>query len=226
MQNLTWAVLIPAYNAAASIGSVIQGCSRYLPLQNIIVVDDGSEDDTKVVAEESGAIVLRLDQNRGKGQALRTGFKHLTDFNPDWIICLDADGQHDPDLIPEFQHKAATGKYGLIIGNRMGDTSSMPRSRRFSNGISTLMLKWRTGIDLLDVQCGYRALRLADVLKMQLQSESYEIEVEMILAAWRNGIKIGWVPIPTMYQDESSYLKKLPETLRFLKMYLQSYYAK
>ncbi|MBU1653029.1 hypothetical protein KKA00_12460, partial [bacterium] len=70
-----------------------------------------------------------------------------------------------------------------------------------------------------------RAIRVSDLAKMRLQSESYEIEVELILEAWRLGIKIGWTPIPTVYQDEISYLKKLPETLRFLKLYLRTFYA-
>ncbi|MBU1651644.1 glycosyltransferase family 2 protein, partial [bacterium] len=136
MAELTWAVVIPAFNAAANIATVIQGCSRHIPLDRILVVDDGSEDKTADIAEKAGAQIVIQAVNSGKGRALRTGFVAASAWHPDWIICLDADGQHDPENIPDFQAAASTGQYGVIIGNRLADTSSMPPMRRFSNSFS------------------------------------------------------------------------------------------
>jgi dolichol-phosphate mannosyltransferase len=137
---------------------------------------------------------------------------------------MDADGQHDPEAIPDFQNAARTGSYDLIIGNRLNDLTEMPRSRRFSNVVSSKLLTLRTGMDLFDVQCGYRAIRADLLQQMKLRSRGYDIEVEMILRAWRLQGRIGWVPVPTLYRGEPSFMRKLPETLRFLKVLARSFY--
>ncbi len=169
-------------------------------------------------------MVLERDINGGKGRALRDGFDYVKRWHPDWIICLDADGQHDPAQIPAFQGKASSGRFDLIIGDRTRDLSKMPRLRRFSNRCSTFLLGLRTGWKLYDVQCGYRALNAAVLDRLHLRSERYDIEAEMILRARQLGLRIGWVPIPALYRDETSHLKKIPETLRFIKLLFSNLY--
>jgi glycosyltransferase involved in cell wall biosynthesis len=224
LQPITWAALIPAYQAAPVICSLTNEISKYLAKDHILIVDDGSTDQTAALAQSCGVQVLHRSANGGKGRALRDGFHHVLDWHPDWIICLDADGQHDPALIPKFQHLAATGEFDLIIGNRLGDLRAMPRIRRFSNRVSSILLSYRTSVELHDVQCGFRALRADMLNRLTLESDRFDIEAEMILKVWRRGGRIGWIPIPTIYRGEPSFMRKFPETLRFLKLFMRSFY--
>lgn len=120
--------LIPAYEEGPRVAAVIRGARRHLP---VVVVDDGSTDDTAMVSEAAGATVLRQRPNAGKGAALRAGFRHALDLGMDAVVTLDADGQHDPDEIPRFLDSFATDRPELVIGRR--DFSAMPPVRRISN---------------------------------------------------------------------------------------------
>ena len=224
MNSLTWAAVIPAYNAAGTIPGVVEGVKAHLSLDRILIVDDGSTDGTADAVRKSGAQLLHKEVNCGKGRALRDGFRHVLVHNPDWILCLDADGQHDPAAIPAFQQAAGYGQFDMIVGNRRRDQEGMPLNRRFSNFMSSGLLSLRTGMKLPDVQCGYRAIK-ADVLRqMNLQAQKYEIEAEMIIEAWRQGCTIGWVEIPTLYSGEPSFIRKTPETIRFIKLIIRTFY--
>jgi len=219
---LSWAAVIPAYNASQTILSVLTGIARYIPRQRILLVDDGSTDETADLGRDFGAGVRRRLSNGGKGRALREGFKCVLSWSPDWIFCLDADGQHDPAMIPRFQEAIDQTDADLIIGNRSGDHMGMPLSRQFSNRVSSALLSLRTGMKLPDVQCGFRAIRAEALRRMHLQAENYDIEVEMILQAWKLGCKIAWIPIPTLYYGEPSFMRKLPETFRFIRLLARS----
>lgn len=224
MKSEPWAVVIPAYNAVGTIDRVISGVSAYVSHDRILVVDDGSTDDTAQSVRNSGAQLLQRQTNGGKGRALRDGFHYVLKWNPDWILCMDADAQHDPEVIPAFQEAAYKDEYDLIIGNRRSDLAEMPLSRRVSNVVSSLLLSLRTGMKLYDVQCGYRAINADALRRMDLKAQSYDIEAEMILKAWRLDCRIGWIAIPTLYRGEPSFLRKLPETVRFLKVFVRSFY--
>jgi glycosyltransferase involved in cell wall biosynthesis len=219
-----WAAVIPAFNARSTIGNVVEDVSRFIRPDRILVVDDGSTDGTSEAARQTGVATLHRENNGGKGCALRDGFEFIKRWKPDWVVCLDADGQHDPAALPAFQEKAASGRFDLIIGDRTQDLSGMPRLRRFSNRCSSFLLSLRTGWKLRDVQCGYRALNADALQRLHLRSKRYDIEVEMILRARQLGLRVGWVPVPTVYRNETSYLKKIPETLRFIKLLLYSPY--
>ncbi len=226
MKERAWGAIIPAYNAAATLPTVLAGVKRHISPDDILVIDDGSGDDTAKVAELSGVQVLHRDTNGGKGRALREGYSWAATAPLDWLICLDADGQHDPRIIPDFQQKASLGKFDLIIGDRTGELTGMPLSRRFSNFTSSALLSWRLGQKLPDVQCGYRAIKMEALKNLKFQALSYDIEVEMIWQAFRLGLGIGWVPIPTVYQQEISHLRKFPETLRFIRFFARTFYER
>jgi glycosyltransferase involved in cell wall biosynthesis len=224
MSSFSWGAVIPAYNAAGTIAEVVAGVARHLPLEAVWVVDDASTDGTAHAAQAAGARLLQRTVNGGKGCALREGFARLLEQAPDWIICLDADGQHDPGAIPEFERAADEDRGDLLVGNRLGEVSSMPLLRRFSNRSSSALLSWRTGLDLPDVQCGYRAIRNSALRRLRLTACRYDIEAEIILQAWKAGCRIGWVTIPTVYRGEPSFLRKFPETMRFLGLMARSWY--
>ncbi len=225
MNALSWAAVIPAYNAAQTIAKTISQVADHIAKDRILVVDDGSTDATLTVVRGTGAAILQRAINGGKGLALREGFHHALEWHTDWIITLDADGQHDPAAIPQFQRIALNDEFDLLIGNRMGDLCNMPPARQFSNRVSSTLLSWRTGRRLPDVQCGFRAIKTDLLPRLRLEAKRYDIEVEMILQAWRLGGRIGWVGIPTIYRGEISFLRKFPETMRFLRLLMRSFYA-
>lgn len=222
LQN--WTAVIPAYNAGANLLNVIQGVNAYISLDRIWVVNDGSTDNTAEIMSQSGVNLLTERSNCGKGKALRDGFHCVLAQNPEWIICIDGDGQHDPAAIPHFQKAAEEGIFDLIVGNRRHNLAGMPLNRRISNNLSSALVSMRTGLKLPDVQCGFRTIRADALRMMNLHAQSYEIEVEIILEAWKKGLTIGWVDIPTIYGDETSFLRKIPETIRFLKLMARSFY--
>ncbi|HPT17157.1 MAG TPA: glycosyltransferase family 2 protein, partial [Kiritimatiellia bacterium] len=124
-------ILIPAYNEEKRVGAVVREVLEYCP--DVIVVDDGSPDDTDKVAAEAGAIVLEHVHNQGKGAALQTGFDYAREHGYDLAITLDADGQHAPSDIPAFLQAYERTHSHVLVGNRMGDVAAMPRLRRFVN---------------------------------------------------------------------------------------------
>jgi glycosyltransferase involved in cell wall biosynthesis len=206
--------VIPAYQAAATLDTVVRQTLEHLP---VLVVDDGSSDDTSAVAEAAGAKVLRQESNQGKGAALRRGFAQALDQRVDAVLTLDADGQHDPACAPDFvaawRERGAT----LIIGRR--DFSQMPLSRRVANNLGTQTFSWAVGRHIEDNQSGYRLI--AEPLLSHLlesQEAGFEFEVEMITDAIRAGLTIDWVPIPTIYEDAGSHISPVSHVSNFLRV--------
>lgn len=206
--------LIPAYQAGSLVGAVIRGASRHLP---VVVVDDGSTDDTATVAEQAGAIVVRQSPNAGKGAALRTGFRHALDTGAAAVVTLDADGQHDPDEIPAFLAAYATSRPELVIGRR--DFSLMPPSRRLANTLGGWVLSAAVGRSIPDNQSGYRLVGRT-LMRHLLDSEEsgFEFEVEMIARCIALGLPIGWVPIRTIYAGEPSHIRPVQHLREFLRV--------
>ncbi|MCD4734267.1 glycosyltransferase family 2 protein [bacterium] len=152
-------VIIPAYNEATRIAPVVR---RVLALKqpiDLLVVDDASTDNTATVAAESGATVLHNQPpNRGKGFTLRRGFDYALAEDYDTVVTLDGDGQHPPELIPRFLRAIEEGT-DLVYGNRLHDVSTMPAARIFSNKTTSRLVSFLAGRQILDSQCGMRAIR-------------------------------------------------------------------
>lgn len=207
-------VLIPAYQAADSVGAVVDVAGRYLP---VLVVDDGSTDATGEAARAAGAEVIRQEPNQGKGAALRTGFRRALDEGYDAVLTLDADGQHDPVSIPHFLAEWQRARPELIVGAR--DYSQMPFVRRMSNTIGRWSLSKALGRDIPDNQSGYRLLSRRLVTEMLDSAESgFEFEVEMVLVCVRRDWPIEWVPIRTIYNDEGSHISPVHHVVHFFRM--------
>ena len=206
--------VIPAYQAAATLDEVVRRTAEHLP---VLVVDDGSSDETSAVAEAAGAEVLRQPANQGKGAALRRGFRHALDGGAESVLTLDADGQHDPSCAPAFLEAWRTNGAPLVIGRR--DFSQMPLSRRIANNLGTQMFSWAVGRHIDDNQSGYRLIA-RPLLPHLLKSEEagFEFEVEMITDAIRAGLVIDWVPIPTIYEDAGSHIRPVAHVTNFLRV--------
>ena len=212
------AALIPGYEEGPRIAAVVAATSRHLP---VIVVDDGSTDDTAANAEAAGAEVIRQVPNQGKGAALRAGFERALADGCAAVVTLDADGQHDPHEIPRFiAAYTAPGASGprpeLIIGSR--DFDRMPPVRRASNTIGTAAFSWAVGRHVPDNQSGYRLLGRRLMTAMLESSESgFEFEIEMIAVCIRNGWTLDWVPISTIYAGEPSHIRPVSHLRHFVR---------
>jgi glycosyltransferase involved in cell wall biosynthesis len=210
--------LIPGYQEGPRVARVVEAAARHLP---VLVVDDGSTDDTADAAEAAGAHVLRQRPNQGKGAALRAGFRYALEGDWDAVVTLDADGQHDPDEIPRFV--AAFGAPGasgprpeLIIGRR--DFDRMPPVRRLSNVLGTAMFSWAVGQPIADNQSGFRLLgRRLMAATLDSAEPGFEFEVEMIAVCLRRGWTLGWVPISTIYAGEPSHVRPITHLRHFVR---------
>jgi glycosyltransferase involved in cell wall biosynthesis len=206
--------LIPAYQEATRLGPVVEATLRHLP---VVVVDDGSTDDTAAVAEAAGATVLRQVPNQGKGAALRMGFRHALEAGCQAVVTLDADGQHDPAEIPAFLAAWEASGAPLVVGCRT--FGEMPLVRRIANELGTRTFSWAVGRHIADNQSGYRLIA-APLMRRLLDSREtgFEFEVEMITTAIRAGMAIDWVPIRTIYAGESSHIRPVHHVSNFLRV--------
>lgn len=209
------AAVIPCFNEAASIAAVVRGVRAHLP--SVLVVDDGSTDDTARLASEAGAELVRHTDNHGKGAALRAGLHQIRDRGFQWAITLDGDGQHEPEDIPRFFQCAEQTGAALVIGNRLLQPAAMPWLRRGVNHWMTRRLSRLTGVALEDSQCGFRLLRLDALAGVTLKTERFEIESEMLVALARAGARIQFVPVQTIYKTNASKIHPLADTWRWLR---------
>ena len=209
------AAVIPCWDEAATIASVVRGERLHLP--TVVVVDDGSTDDTATRAREAGAEVIRLATNRGKGAALRVGFQHLRDRGVVWAMMLDGDGQHAPADIPSFFRCVEHTSAALVVGNRLKQPAAMPWLRRQVNRWMTRRLVRLTGRPLADSQCGFRLLRLDALAGVTLSTEHFEIESELLTALAADGARIEFIPVQTIYKTNASKIHPMVDTWRWLR---------
>jgi glycosyltransferase involved in cell wall biosynthesis len=207
-------VLIPALNAARSIGPLIAEAKQHV--ERVLVVDDGSSDGTGDVARAQGAVVIRHDVNRGKGGALKTGFAWVLEQQLDGVITLDADGQHLPRQIPLFlEHRRATGA-DLIIGGRAHLFDGMLPRRRMANRFSAWAVAKASRTNIQDSQSGYRFYSSRVLREIPLRSEGFDLETEVIIRAGVRGLRVEQIPIDLGFVDglSTSHFKPLLDTLR------------
>ena len=216
------AAVIPAYNAGAHLAAVIERVARYVARNRIVVVDDGSVDDTRAVAERAGVVVEAHAVNRGKGAAIRSGIARASTLGVPYAILLDADGQHNPDEIPAFVAKARETGADLVVGNRLVNSANMPWLRLATNHVTSAVVSLLAGRRVPDSQNGYRLIRLEHFARFALTTSRYEIESEMIIRAGRARGKIASVPVQTIYGGEKSFINPFVDTYRFLRMVAKS----
>jgi glycosyltransferase involved in cell wall biosynthesis len=218
----TFLVLIPAYNASLTISELIEKTSEFVNKNNIVVIDDGSNDQTFELAQKAGAVVLKHQRNRGKGEALKTGFKYALEKNYDALLTIDADLQHDPSSIPNFFEKANENFNGILIGTRDIHLKEMPFARWLTNNLTSVILSILSDQTIRDSQSGYRLISTQVLKKVKLKAKKYDLESEILIKAGRKGFKIDAVPIKTIYPGGKSFINPLIDTGRFIKLMWRS----
>ena len=186
----------------------------------MLVVDDGSTDNTEFEARAAGVEVVKHFANQGKGAAIKTGLHILsTRASVEYVLILDGDGQHLPEEIPAFIEAANDTHAAMLVGNRMSDTRTMPFVRKMTNRFMSAQISGVCGQDIPDTQCGFRMFHrdLAAAL-CETESSKYDFETEMLVIAARRGGPIAAVPVSTVYGDEVSKIHPLRDTIRFFQL--------
>jgi glycosyltransferase involved in cell wall biosynthesis len=216
MQVNSVIVLIPAFNESNRISPVI---AASIPLVNqVVVIDDGSIDNTAAVAESVGATVIRHPHNLGKGAAIQTALHHLQHSLADAGIFLDADGQHDPAEIPSFIMAARQHQAGIVVGNRLHNPVGMPIIRLLTNRLTSTITGLLARHAIPDSQCGYRLIHRHVLADLHFQSQRFETETETLIQAGRAGHRIVSVPIRSIYNGQPSHIHPILDTIRFIRL--------
>jgi glycosyltransferase involved in cell wall biosynthesis len=194
--------LVPAYQAAETVGPVVRGLLRHVP--RVLVVDDGSTDATADRAAEAGGEVLRLPENGGKGSAIRAGLAHLLSTDATHVAFVDSDGQHDPQDLSTLLEAARRGD-DFVIGSRMARPEETPAVRYRTNEIGSRILSRMTGHHVEDGQSGYRVVSAALLRRLDLNSRGFMIETEILLKAAPHVSRFRHVPVRAIYGGPSHY---------------------
>lgn len=210
------AVVLPAFEAAATIPGVIAGVRRAVPAAHLIVVDDGSTDATATVAGDATA--LRLAANRGKGAALAAGIARALRDGADWIVTIDADAQHPAAEIPRLLAPVCAGDADLVLGARPR-SGAMPLSRRATNWLSSVLVSRVAGHAIPDAQTGFRAMRRAVAERVRPGETRYDYELAFLLGALTAGFRVAAVAVPTVYAAERSHFRALGDTWRLARVF-------
>jgi glycosyltransferase involved in cell wall biosynthesis len=218
--GLKIALLICAYNEGKNMRRLIQDISY--PREDIIIVDDGSTDNTWEIARDMGTVVLKHNKNLGKGNAHQTGFRYALDHGYDYVITLDGDGQHDPQEIPRFVTAAKQTGNDIIIGLRNRSLREMPLLRWFTNFMTSCVVSFISHERVKDAQSGYRAISARVMKQVHLTTSHFDTESEILIKAARSGCSIGEVPISTIYRGGESRIRPCIDTFRFVILVIKS----
>jgi len=195
------AVVIPAFQAVATIRHVVERTRAAVPAAQIIVVDDGSTDGTRSAAQEFAVL---HDENLGKGAALRDGIHEAITHGASVVVTLDADGQHPPEEIPRLLKPIAEGKADLVLGARKRG-AVMPIARQLTNWLSATLASRIGGQPVRDAQTGFRAFTREVAERVQPAGDRYEYEANFLLDALRAGYRVVSVEVPTIYGPRSHF---------------------
>lgn len=213
--SLSALVLVPAYNAAAYLPELIPRLRAFVCDENLLVVNDGSSDDTEAVLQKLNVRHLTHDVNRGKGSALKTGFDYAIAKGYRSVLTIDADLQHLPEELPGFY--ALDDGNTIVIGTRKIHLSIMPFDRWLTNNLTSLIISVFSTQRVRDSQSGYRLIPVLALQMLRLKTVNYDFESEMLFKSGRLGIKIDEVPISTVYAGSHSYINPTKDTFRFIR---------
>jgi len=197
---------IPAYNEAKYIGSIILQARQYV--DEVIMVDDGSTDNTARIAELAGATVIRHDENRGYGAAVQSILAEAKKRNPDVLVLLDADAQHNPNEIPILIKPVSEG-FDLVIGSREAQKDKTPRYRRIGKKVILRSTRLASKANIADSECGFRAFSQRAISELELKESGMAVSAETTVRAAEKNLKITEVPISNIYTKDGSTLNPI-----------------
>ena len=207
---------LPAFNEEKTIASVIKKLRNCV--DDVIVCDDGSYDLTSKIAKDSGAILIRNSKNKGKGIAFDKLFGEARRRDADVVVTLDADGQHDPDDVPELIKPILKDDYDLVIGSRFLSNNNIPKHKIIGNHILNLLTNLSLGSKFTDTQSGFRAYGKRALESIKIKEENIGVESQTIMDAVRMKLKIKEVPIRVYYDDlDTSTYNPITHTLKVMK---------
>ena len=201
INNLKCCVLIPTYNNERTLNRVIDGVLTYT--EHIIIINDGATDRTSDILKSYPNLEqIHFPTNKGKGVALREGFKKAHQLGYSYAISIDSDGQHYPENIETFITEIEKSPGSLLIGDRNMAQDGIPKKSSFGNNFSNFWYTFETGVKLTDTQSGYRLYPLKKLANLNYFTNKFEFEIEVIVRASWKGITVKNVPIQVLY-DES-----------------------
>lgn len=206
--------ILPAYNEEVSIGSVVLNTKNYV--NHVIVIDDGSVDRTAQIAKMAGAKVIKHQLNKGKGAALKTGFRAINEF--DVIVTMDSDGQHNPDEIPNLLAPILKGEADMVNGSRYlnGYDNDTPAYRRIGQTVLDKATNLISDLKITDSQSGFRAFTRNTIPLFRFNNADFSIESEMLIDAANAGLNIKEVEIGVRYDVDGSTKNPLSHGLGVL----------
>jgi len=216
--------VIPAFNEEKYIYDVAKIAKEFVDV--VVVVDDGSIDKTFSRAIDSGAVVLRHEENMGKGAALRTGFKYALEHGADIVVTLDGDMQHDPLEIPKFLEKIREEGVDIVVGSRfLEKVKGMPIQRRLSNFITTKVLNKVFKVPVTDSQSGFRAFKRKVLEKITFKDNRYGAETEILIEAKRKGLNMVEGGIWVKHVNKKTKIRPIRETFSWIWLIIKKYFG-
>jgi len=204
---------IPAYNESKYVGTIVLSTRQYV--DEVIVVDDGSTDNTVEIARLAGAEVVQHPRNRGYGAAIQTILDEARKRDPDILVILDADAQHNPKEIPNLLKPISEG-YDLVIGSRKKQANKIPLYRRVGQRVISSSVNVLSNDQLTDSECGFRAFSRKAIATLDLKENGMAISAETVAEAARRNLKIAEVPVSVTYDKDSSTLNPVTHGLGVL----------
>ncbi len=215
-----WCV-IPVYNNRDTVLDIVRQCIAVLG--KVVVVDDGSSDvDVSALLSGLTAVVLKHETNQGKGQAILTAAGYIEEQGGDYMITIDADGQHNPKDIDKFIPLINEDRHSLIIGCRDFDTDNVPKKTRFGRKFANFWLRLETGIYIDDCQSGFRAYPVGHINKMNFKGRRYDFEAEVLAKAAWAGLGLKTVTVDVHYpkpEERVSHFKPFLDNLRLSRIH-------
>jgi len=223
MSDQSLLIIVPAFNAARRIEELVDRLRKHISMDELVIVDDGSVDDTARLAEASGATVISHPRNLGKGAALKTGFRIAQRRGYEYVLTMDADLQHPPEYVPQFIELVRSGKFDMVIGAR-ARTEDMPQHRVFANFATSIIISLFAGVRIRDSQSGFRLISTKLINAIHLRGDKYDLESEILLKAAHAGFRIGEIEVPTVYEGSHSFINPFVDGCRFLRILCESHF--
>jgi len=208
-------VIIPCYNEEHAIDIVVLKTKHYV--DEVLVVDDGSSDDTAKIAKEAGAIVITHETNKGKGNAIKTGFRYALDHGFDYVVTIDGDGQHNPAEIPNLVGNIMNNGHDISLGFRVGQDTEMPKWRKVGKRVLDYATSFGSGGFVTDSQCGFRAFnrKAVEGLTPMLKGNAFSVESEQLIKAHDLGLGFVNTNVTCKYNDLENTSTKNPASHGF-----------